>query len=130
MNVFLKIFASLRFREAVKKADTAHAVNGHRYYVLPADDKSLKLIVMDRQNFRRLKTKKYINQNARVFHLVNESFYFTPYANGTGCLSAYDKVRKKELYYQWVDACRKRKKLYGKKKSLLHRWLQRAKTKS
>jgi hypothetical protein len=130
MNVFVKFFAALRYREAIKKANMAHELNGHRYYVLPADETSLKLIVMDRYNFRKLKNKKYINQDARVFHLINESFYFTPYANGDGYLSAYDQVRKAEMYYKWVDACRKRKKLYGKKKSVLRRWLHRAKAKS
>ena len=35
MNIFKKFRAFLRFREAVKLADQAHAKNHHRFYVLP-----------------------------------------------------------------------------------------------
>ena len=35
MNVFQKLKASLRLREAVKKAKDAHSQTGERYYVMP-----------------------------------------------------------------------------------------------
>ena len=48
MNIFKKIKASLRLREAVRKADKAHSENGQRYYVMPTSGTSGQLVIMDR----------------------------------------------------------------------------------
>ncbi len=48
MNIFKKIRASLRLREAVRQADKAHRENGQRYYVMPTSGVSGQLVIMDR----------------------------------------------------------------------------------
>ena len=103
MNIFKKIKAYLRYHEAVKQAEKAHESTGHRYYVMPMSGTKGKLIIMDRDNFRKLKVKGYISQNARVKHLELECFYCTSYRKGNGRLSPEDIKSKKELFYQWFE---------------------------
>ena len=107
-NLFRRFFQYLRYREAVKKADKAHAQTGERYYVMPTVNG--KLIVMDRANFRIMKKKHYLNQNAKVRDLINESFYMTPYRLGNGYLDKKGRRIKLLLYYSWCDAYRKKQK--------------------
>lgn len=108
MNIFSKFKAYLRLREAVIKADKAHAENGERYYVIPAADE--KLLITDRKNFRILKQKGYIHRNRTVTDLIAMSFYFTPYKNGSKALSLDYAIEKREQYFRWVENCRKAKK--------------------
>lgn len=107
MNVLSKFVAYLRLREAVNRADKAHAETGQRYYVVPSAN---KLVILDRKNFRILKHKNYINYSARVNNLIVESFYFTPYRNGDGYLSQSYRKKKIMQYFDWVEATRKAKK--------------------
>lgn len=108
MNIFRKFFAFLRLREAVKIAEKEHLKTGRRYYVMPQHGSAgKKLVVMDRQNFRRLKMKHYISRDARVFDLVRECFYCTGYSNGDQYLDAIGRKRKAMQYFEWVDADRK-----------------------
>lgn len=108
MNIFRKFFASLRLREAIKMADKAHRQNGQRYYVMPQHNSAgKKLIVMDRYNFRRLKMKHYIHQDARVIDLVRECFYCTSYSNGDQYLDEKDRQKKINQYFAWVEADRR-----------------------
>lgn len=58
MNIFRKIRASLRLREAVRQADEKHKETGERYYVMPAGGKKGQLIIMDRKNFRKFIIRK------------------------------------------------------------------------
>lgn len=111
-NYYLKLVDYLRYREAVRKADKAHQQTGERYYVMPAvNNKNRKpgLIIMDRQNFRRLRLKHYINQKATVRDLVNESFYLTPYRDGTGFLDDKGRTIKLKQYFAYCKAQRERK---------------------
>lgn len=108
MNIFRRFKASLRLREAIKMANKAHQQTGQRYYVMPQHGScGQKLIVMDRQNFRRLKMKHYITHDARVFDLVRECFYCTSYTNGDQYLSEADRKKKAQQYFAWVEADRK-----------------------
>lgn len=102
MNVFQKIRAGLRFNEAVRKADEAHAATGERYYVMPLSPR--KLIVMDRSNFRKLKQKRYIDNKASVLDLERECFYCTPYRNGTGMLPSAILQQKRNQYLAWYNS--------------------------
>lgn len=112
MNIFRKFFASLRLREAVKMADKVHCKTGQRYYVMPQHySGGRKLIVMDRYNFRRLKMKHYVHQDARVRDLVRECFYCTGYRDGNQFLSPEDRRRKVVQYFEWVEADRKATKV-------------------
>ena len=107
-NLFKRFFQYLRYREAVKRADKAHAKNGERYYVMPTVNG--KLVVMDRANFRIMKKKHYLNPNAKVSDLINECFYMTPYRLGNGYLDKNGKRIKLRLYFSWCDAYSKKKK--------------------
>lgn len=108
MNIFSKFKAYLRLREAVKKADNAHAETGERYYVIPAADE--KLLVTDRKHFRILKQKGYIHRNRTVADLVAIAFYLTPYRNGSKALSPDYAIEKRKQYFRWVENCRKARK--------------------
>ena len=111
-NPITKLRDYLRYREAVRKADEAHNKDGDRYYVIPSENKDGKilLLIMDRKNFRKLKQKGYINKDANIRDLVNESFYFTPYVNGDGYLDAEGRKFKRKLYYSYCKAQRDIKK--------------------
>lgn len=95
-----KIKASLRLREAMRQADKAHSENGHRYYVMPT---SGQLVIMDRNNFRKLKQKHYIKYDTFVRDLEAECFYCTPYRNGMGELSSEVIALKRKQYFSWVN---------------------------
>lgn len=106
MNIYRKLVAYLQLRDAIKKANEAHEKNGERYYVMPTHGTKGKpaLLIVDRRNFRKLKFKKYIVSNARVRDLVRESFYFTPYKDGSRAITNGLKKRKRMEFYAWYDA--------------------------
>lgn len=101
MNIFRKFVARLRFREAVKRADAAHAKNGQRYYILPT--KGGGLVIMDRKNFRLLRSKRYIFRGAKVPDLVVKSLYFTPYRNGNGGMNEAARQKAFERYLAFLE---------------------------
>jgi hypothetical protein len=107
-NPFKQLTDYLRYREAVKMADDAHAKDGDRYYVVASNQESGKpgLIVMDRKNFRKLKQKGYINKEANIRDLVAECFYCTPYLNGDGYLDANGRKLKLALYFSYCESIR------------------------
>lgn len=96
------------YREAIRKADRAHANDGNRYYVMPSAEG--KLLIMDKKNFRILKRKHYIDSRARVQDLVNECFYCTPYSNGEGALDPFAIEFKRQQYLAWYKAAHQKKK--------------------
>lgn len=104
MNIFKRFFYYLRLRKAVELADNLYKSTGRRHYVMPSPGHRCELLVMDRGNFRKLRQKHYINGEARVFNLVQESFYFTPHRGGSGALSEKDRRHKFGQYYSWVSA--------------------------
>lgn len=110
MNIFQKLKATLRLREAVKKAEKAHVQTGERFYVMPLSGSDGKLIIMDRFNFRKLKQKGYITYDAHVLDLEKECFYFTAYRNGTcGIVPEVESFKRKQ-YYRWYAQCIKNRK--------------------
>lgn len=110
MNIFRKIKAALCLREAIRQADEAHSKNGHRYYVMPTSGETGQLVIMDRDNFRKLKQKGYIGIRTFVSDLERECFYCTPYSNGSGELPADIIKQKRASYYSWLEVIRKIKK--------------------
>lgn len=115
-NPITKFIDYLRYREAVKKAEKAHRETGERYYVMPASGTTKPaLIIMNRDNFRKLRKKHYINNNAKVRDLLNECFYCTAYPNGDGFLDNKGRKLKLSLYFSYCQAIRTKKKIqYGK----------------
>lgn len=110
MNIFQKLKATLRLREAVKKAEEAHSKTGERFYVMPLSGSDGKLIIMDRFNFRKLKQKGYITYDAHVLDLEKECFYFTAYRNGTSGIVPEVENLKRRQYYRWYAQCIKNRK--------------------
>jgi hypothetical protein len=102
MNIIKKIKASLRLREAIRKADKAFEETKERHYVMPTT-KEEQLIIMDRKNFRILKQKHYISNKKSIYDLEKACFYCTPYANGNGKLSKEDIALKKQAYLKWIE---------------------------
>lgn len=107
MNVFKKLRAYLRYREAVRKADEAHEKNGERFYVMPGVKNTI--LIMDRYNFRKLKHKGYISHKASVTDLEKECFYATPYKNGSAKMPTSVIELKKKQYYAWYKGRVQRK---------------------
>ena len=99
-----KLKAYLRYKEAVRKADKAHSENGNRYYVMPTSGHSGQLVIIDRNNFRKLKLKHYINNSSFVRDIEIECFYCTPYRNGLGQLPPDVIAKKRKQYYNWLKA--------------------------
>ena len=116
MNPLKKLYYSLRLNEAIKKADQASRLNRRRYYVLPCAPK--KLMVIDRNNFRRLKAKHYIPHNAMTQHLLAESFYHTPSAVGTCSLTKQEILVKKQQYLRWIELCIRNEKILRNSKKM------------
>lgn len=118
MNIFRKFKARLRLREAVKMADRAYRANGNRFYVMPVEGSfGRKLVVLDRNNFRIYKRKRYVGADAKVFDLIRECFYHTPYRGGVAGLSPGERKFKELQYLNWVESDRKVSRLrkkYGK----------------
>lgn len=112
MNPFRKFKAMLQLREAIKKADNAHAATGERFFVMPTTDG--KLLVMDRRNFRRLKFKNYVNRNVVINNLLTESFYFTPCRGER--LPMAEELRKKKVkqFFEWKELFIKKQKAQKK----------------
>ena len=93
----------LRYRTAVKRAQKAWRKTSQRYYVMPASSQTaIKLLLIDRKNFRVLKRKGYINSRATVDNLIQECFYCTPYGNGNGFL---DKKGMAIKFKQYLNYC-------------------------
>lgn len=101
MNIFKKFKAYLRFREAVKKADEAHLINGQRYYVLPTEDG--KLVIMDRKNFRGLRRKGYLSSSVSIAILANSCIYCTPDPRGKGGVPEELLKEKFNDYIEFLD---------------------------
>lgn len=100
MNIFLRIFATLRLNFAISKADTAFATTGERHYVMPVQG-SRKLVLVDRRNFRILRRKGYINSKATVTDMISECFYHTPYRDGSGIIPPSIAAAKRQAYLRW-----------------------------
>ena len=116
MNIFRKIKASLRYKEAVRKAEKAHTETGERYYVLPMGNES-KLMIMDRKNFRKLKFKGYMSRDLHITNLEKECFYCTSYRNGNDRLPNDIVALKRNQYYNWVEATIKARNFRNRKRN-------------
>ena len=129
MNIFTRLKAYLRFKEAMRQADAQLVKTGQRHYVLPG--KFCDLFICDRHNFRGLRLKHYItNSHAKMAEVVRECFYHTPYKSGTGAMEMEDLEKRWERYYVWYERERRRKAAHKveqrKKRHELRRKLRQA----
>lgn len=101
MNPFKKLKAYLVLRKAIERADEAFAKTGDRQYVMPWVRG--KVMVFDRDSFRKLKHDGIVNNNMRVFDLERLCYYATPYRDGKrGLLSPETLKMKRISYYRWA----------------------------
>ena len=103
--VLITWMASLNLWLAIRKANKAYALaemnnqKDKRYYVMP--DENDKLIVLCRDEFRKLKKYKRMDEKARVVHLIRESFYYTPYSGGDKAIDPAVKKQKRLMYIRY-----------------------------
>ena len=102
MNPVKKVKAYLMLREAVIKANAAHAKNGSRYYVVPSTDG--KLIVLNRDDLKRLRMKHYTSHKTTTHDLLSSCFYHTSHANGTGAMSDEVAEARRQAFFEWFDS--------------------------
>lgn len=105
MNIFLRFYYGLRLRRAAQMAEEAHEQTLNRYFVLPVSG-TTKLAVVDRNNFRKLKRKHYINSNVTMMDLKAECFYATANRQGTQAMSEKTRRAKAGQYFSYVEAMR------------------------
>ncbi|MBQ8051631.1 MAG: hypothetical protein IJ197_08695 [Bacteroidaceae bacterium] len=125
MNPIAKFKARLTLDEAIKKADEAHAKHCERYYVMPNLDG--KLVVMTKHDLKYFKRKGYVGKQSHVIHLIQESFYFTPYRNESGMITPEIIAIKRKHYFKWCDQVRKELSRKRKEERRLGRKLLKAK---
>lgn len=108
MNIFVSIYAWLQYREAVRRADKAHAECGNRYYVMPNAGGKIKLIVTDRKNFRQMRLKHYIDSSVKMDDVTMKCFYFTPDRQEKNAIDDFMRDIKLRMYYEWYEKRRAR----------------------
>jgi hypothetical protein len=100
MNIFKKLQAYLRFREAIRKADLAHSIDGKCYYVVPMVNG--KLLIMDGKNFNILRRKGFISRDTKTKDLKASCLYHTPHTRGAKGMSAERINANRQRYYQML----------------------------
>ena len=100
MRWYRHLKARLTLARAVELADRRWAKNGERYYVMPY---GVKLYIICRREFKKMKTAGLINVNAKVRDLDIECFYATPYCDGVK--GKYNDEILKLKRKQWIDYC-------------------------
>lgn len=96
-------------------AEKAHQEHNSRYFVLPNAEGKVRLIVTDRDNFRGLKQKGYVDASVKMDDVKRRAFYYTADAADKGSMSEQSRRSKQLEYYEWysmrLDRDRKRGKL-------------------
>ena len=72
---FVTVYANKLYRKAVKEADLAHVEKGSRVYVVSSWGDISKLVILDRDNFRRM--KRELNLKDSVSSLMEGAWYYT-----------------------------------------------------
>lgn len=86
-------YANRLYRKAVKEADLAHIEKGERIYVVSGYQDISKLIVLDRDNFRRMRKSLGIKDSFDV--LKKGAWYYTAYANEKGSMPEADREARR-----------------------------------
>lgn len=115
MNPFKKFYLYLHYWTAVNIAEKSYKKYRHRFFVMPGTNG--ELLVSDRKNFRGLRRKHWVKNADRldIRQVVEKSFYYTPYADGTGHMTGTEMDAKLHDYYNWY--VRSRKEYRDKKKA-------------
>lgn len=115
MKIIRKFIALYQLRKATKRAFMAYLKNNHRYFVMPSAGLDGELIILDRNNFCKLRDCGYIDKDISVRDLMNRSFFYTPKANGKDALPEFGAKAKTKSFLIWKERTRLKKKLFEKK---------------
>lgn len=135
---YIWLYSNIDLWLAIQKADQAYRgkyvfgenrdkskrylVGKTRYYVMP--DANDKLIIMNRRQMHKLRTMRAMSNEAKVKHLTNESFYFTPDGAGIGINGGLKEYKRKMYFIYRMQAYEKRK-AERKQKKLLRKKIDR-----
>lgn len=132
---YIWLYSNIDLWLAIQKADKAYRgeyvigenkdkskrylVGRTRYYVMPdADD---KLIIMNRRQMHKLRVMRVMSNEAKVRHLMKESFYYTPDGSGEGIHDTLKEYKRKKYIeyrmktYENRKAARRQARLLRKK---------------
>lgn len=142
LNIFIWIYANIDLWLAIQKAEKAYRgeyvigenadksprylVKNTRYYVMP--DENSKLIIMHRRNMHRLRVKGVMSNEAKVKHLLMESFYFTPDGSGNKIPDGL-KAYKRKKYIEYSITMFHRRREEKRRMRLLSRKIKKIKNK-
>lgn len=89
-----------RLDRAIRIAETQHAKDGQRYYVIQGEGKNL--VIINRYMMRKLRSKGAMNKNVRVINLRQECFYCTEDRSGRRLHEKILKLKRKQ-YHEICD---------------------------
>lgn len=93
-----------------------------RYYVMPdADD---NLIIMNRRQMHKLRVMQIMSNDAKIRHLLKESFYYTPDGSGE-CINSKLREHKRKMYIQYRMETYEKRKAARKQSRLIKRKIDR-----
>lgn len=135
---FIWLYSNIDLWLAVQKAEKAYQgkyvlglnkdkskrylVGKTRYYVMPdADD---NLIIMNRRQMHKLRVMRAMSNEAKVKHLMKESFYFTADGSGDG-IDNNLKGYKRKMYIMYRMQTYERRKAQRKQNRLLRKSVSR-----
>ena len=104
-----KRYADKMLQEAIDKAEAMYRQDGHRYFVLPCKNGSLKVTNIDTEtrDGSRIKDKRLLKKSVRKpYQLRKEAFYFTASDickkkyNPNGMMD-WEFEAGRDLYYDW-----------------------------
>lgn len=101
INVLRYYIAMQKLKYAIRIADKAYTNTRKRYFIISADDRKKKLLVINRSMFRKYKHYGMIDNRAMITNMKQESFYFTPCCDGSEKLSEINLQAKREMYVKW-----------------------------
>lgn len=102
MNIFRPIIGYIRLKLAIHKAEEAHARNGQRFYVIPAQNKK-QLVITDRRNFRIMRMKKYFHRDMIMRDVDDACIYYTAHRNEESPMSRSERKRRALGFYRWLS---------------------------
>ncbi len=102
MNIFKKLKASLRYSEAVRKADEALDKTGYAHYVIPMINN--ELLVLNVYDLHKIRQKGCISETiVNVNDLKHKCFYHTACKYGLYQLTDSEIKDKRRSYFTWVE---------------------------
>ena len=91
---FVTIYANKLYQKAVKEAEKVHAELGERIYVASSLSDISKLVILNRDKFRKMKRSLFI-QKHYISNLMEGAWYYTADRSGKNGLAPADKEARR-----------------------------------